>query len=61
MVLLNEMDRTEIIKRLAAYHQKQGIAFLSHKDSVNYFRGLVELIEHIIEDQSVAIPMSFKN
>ena len=33
------------MKKLAEYHRKQGIAFISEKDAEDYFAGLVDLIE----------------
>jgi len=39
--------KEQIIKKLEQYHKEQGIVFLSEKDAVDYFSGLVELIEEL--------------
>ena len=43
------MNRAEIIQNLREFTQNEGIVFLSEKDSINYFKNLVELIEKLIE------------
>lgn len=43
-----EEMREKILNKLQIYHRKQGVAFLSEKEAVNYFKGLVELIENLI-------------
>lgn len=43
-----KIDREEIIKKLGEYHREQGVLFMSEEDAVNYFRGLVDLIESFI-------------
>lgn len=37
--------KEEILNKLSEYHQQQGVAFLSRKDSEDYFRGLVTIVE----------------
>lgn len=44
---MKQYKRDEILKKLEEYHRQQGVAFLSQKDAVDYFRGLVELIESL--------------
>lgn len=39
-----ETKRGEILKRLEEFHKNQGVAFLTKKDAVDYFRGLTDLI-----------------
>ncbi len=41
--------KEEIIKKLGEYHKIQGVVFLSRQEELDYFKGLVELIENIIE------------
>lgn len=41
--------KEEIIKKLSDYHREQGVAFLSERDALDYFKGLVELIESFLE------------
>ena len=37
--------KEEIMQKLNEYHRNQGIAFLNEKDSLDYFKGLVEILE----------------
>lgn len=45
--------KEKIIKKIEDYHRKQGIAFLSTKDAEDYFKGLVDLIESIIQENAL--------
>lgn len=48
--------KEEIIKKLSEYHKEQGIAFISEADALDYFKGLVELIENLVDDEIEEIP-----
>ena len=43
--------RERIMKALTGYGREEGIAFLSKKDAVKYWRGLVELVEQLINKE----------
>lgn len=45
-----KITRTQILNALEIYHRTQGIAFISEESAVDYFRGLTELIETLIEE-----------
>ena len=47
--------KEEIIANLKEYHSNQGIAFTSEEDSINYYRGLVEIIEHLVKSSEGVI------
>lgn len=36
------------MKKLELFHQEQGVAFLSEEDAISYYKGLVELIEEMV-------------
>lgn len=49
---LKRTTRETIIAKLQVYTKNQGIIFTSHTDSVEYYRGLVEIIEDLISESN---------
>lgn len=45
------MNRETIIKKLTVFNQEHGIAFVSEAEAVDYYRGLVELIESLSQKE----------
>ncbi len=43
--------RGQILKALEGYGREEGIAFMSFEDSVSYWRGLVEIIENLLDGE----------
>lgn len=41
-----ETRREALIQELSKYTNKEGVAFLSHEDAVDYYRGLIEVLEN---------------
>lgn len=45
--------RQEIMQKLQAYFQEQGVAFMSQREAEEFYKGLVELIESLIVDNAI--------
>ena len=48
--------KTEIIANLKEFNNYHGMAFTSEEDSIEYYKGLVELIEKLITKHSIQVP-----
>jgi hypothetical protein len=45
--------KMEIFANLKELHARQGVAFLSEQDAMDYYRELVELIEALINRETI--------
>lgn len=43
--------KEDIMNTLAEYHKNQGIVFMSEEEAIDYYKGLVELLEQFIKQK----------